>query len=191
MRISNTKSATERFARIGFILATFLLSGCSAGPPDELNATSGIEPMSVTNSGRVPRAHDWTMDLGSTPPKPPGKPVSTNSGLVYQDLVEGFGLSPSIDRMVLVHLTGYLPDGTKFESSRDKGMPLSITLGRHQTISGIEEGLMGMNVGGTRKLTIPPSLAYGDRGRGKVPPNFQRIQALIRLGYVSRCNLSS
>ncbi len=171
MTTSNKKSAMQLVTIMVSLVATCLLSGCSAGPSEEVKATNYIEPMSLANPSRVPRSYDWTMDLGTAPPKPPGKPVSTNSGLVYQDLVEGFGLSPSIDHMVLLHLTGYLPDGTRFESSRDKGLPLSITLGRHQTISGIEEGLMGMKVGGTRKLSIPPSLAYGDRGRGKVPPN--------------------
>ena len=74
--------------------------------------------------------------------------------------------------MVAVHYTGWLTDGSKFDSSRDRGEVLTFSLGRGQVISGWDEGLAGMKVGGRRKLVIPPQLGYGDAGAGGglIPP---------------------
>ncbi|MDZ4832871.1 MAG: FKBP-type peptidyl-prolyl cis-trans isomerase [Candidatus Melainabacteria bacterium] len=100
------------------------------------------------------------------------KRATLPGGLICQDIEKGFGMSPSVARQVYVHYTGYLADGTKFESSLDKGMPFIFTIGSGQVVAGFEQGLMDMKVGGKRKLTIPPDLAYGSKGRaGKVPPN--------------------
>jgi FKBP-type peptidyl-prolyl cis-trans isomerase len=104
-------------------------------------------------------------------PKPPGKMQMTADGLQYQDLTEGWGLSPSPDRNVLVHYTAYL-DGNKIESSLDRGIPFQFKIGSGKVIKGFEEGLMGMKVGGSRKVIIPPNLGYGAEGHGKkIPPN--------------------
>ena len=98
--------------------------------------------------------------------------VTTDSGLQYVDLVEGTGATPQARQRVTVHYTGTLEDGTKFDSSRDRGRPFSFTIGVGQVIKGWDEGVMSMRVGGRRELTIPPELGYGSRGAGGViPPN--------------------
>jgi FKBP-type peptidyl-prolyl cis-trans isomerase len=95
---------------------------------------------------------------------------TTSSGLTYQDVVEGTGAEATKGQQVSVHYTGWLMDGTKFDSSKDRNDPFEFHLGGGQVIKGWDEGVAGMKVGGTRKLTIPPSLGYGARGAGGVIP---------------------
>jgi FKBP-type peptidyl-prolyl cis-trans isomerase len=88
------------------------------------------------------------------------------------DLRAGTGAVAKVGDRVSVHYTGTLEDGTKFDSSRDRGQPFAFTLGRGQVIAGWDQGLVGMKVGGHRKLTIPPEEGYGSRGAGgAIPPN--------------------
>jgi len=97
---------------------------------------------------------------------------TTSSGLTYQDLAEGDGAEAAKGMQVSVHYTGWLMDGTKFDSSKDRNEPFDFPLGAGHVIRGWDEGVAGMKVGGKRKLTIPPSLGYGARGAGGViPPN--------------------
>ena len=97
---------------------------------------------------------------------------TTPSGLTYQDVVVGSGAEAKKGDDVSVHYTGCLMDGTKFDSSKDRNQPFDFPLGAGQVIKGWDEGVAGMKVGGSRKLTIPPSLGYGARGAGGViPPN--------------------
>jgi peptidylprolyl isomerase len=96
----------------------------------------------------------------------------TASGLEYADVVVGQGAAPRAGQTVLVHYTGWLMDGTQFDSSRDRNQPIRFVLGQGEVIKGWDEGLATMKVGGRRTLIIPPSLAYGARGAGHViPPN--------------------
>lgn len=115
------------------------------------------------------------MSDASTPtPKKPGDKalVTTPSGLKYVDLVEGTGASPQPGQNVVVHYTGTLEDGTKFDSSRDRKQPFQFKIGVGQVIKGWDEGVGTMKVGGRRQLTIPSELGYGARGAGGViPPN--------------------
>lgn len=97
--------------------------------------------------------------------------VTTDSGLKYLDMVEGTGELPQAGQKVTVHYTGTLEDGSKFDSSRDRGQPFAFTLGAGQVIKGWDEGLATMKVGGRRQLVIPPELGYGSRGIGPIPPN--------------------
>lgn len=98
--------------------------------------------------------------------------VTTPSGLQYTDEVVGDGPSPQPGRTVTVHYTGTFADGKKFDSSRDRGTPFNFVIGRGQVIKGWDEGVMTMNVGGKRKLTIPGDLGYGPQGYpGVIPPN--------------------
>ncbi len=92
--------------------------------------------------------------------------------LEIEDLVAGTGTEATTGRSVDVHYTGWLTNGTKFDSSHDRGRPFTFRLGGRQVIQGWDEGVAGMKVGGKRKLTIPPHLGYGARGAaGVIPPN--------------------
>jgi FKBP-type peptidyl-prolyl cis-trans isomerase FkpA len=98
--------------------------------------------------------------------------VTTASGLVYEDISVGSGEAAAAGMRVTVHYTGRLTDGSKFDSSKDRDEPFSFPLGAGRVIRGWDEGVAGMQVGGLRKLTIPPDLGYGARGAGGViPPN--------------------
>ena len=120
----------------------------------------------------------WTLPIalafliGCATKKPTDKTITTPSGLQYTDITVGTGAEAVTGKQVSVHYTGWLKDGTKFDSSVDRGMPFNFGLGQGQVIRGWDEGVAGMKVGGKRKLTIPPELGYGDRGAGGViPPN--------------------
>jgi peptidylprolyl isomerase len=109
--------------------------------------------------------------------------ITTPSGLQYQDAVVGDGPSPQPGQSVKVHYTGTLTDGSKFDSSRDRGKPFSFTIGRGQVIKGWDEGVMSMKVGGRRTLTIPAALGYGAQGfPGAIPPNSTLIFDVELLG---------
>lgn len=98
--------------------------------------------------------------------------VTTASGLKYVELKEGDGATPKTGQTVVVHYTGTLEDGTKFDSSRDRNSPFQFKIGVGQVIKGWDEGVGIMKVGERRKLIIPPELGYGARGAGGViPPN--------------------
>jgi peptidylprolyl isomerase len=103
---------------------------------------------------------------------PPEQYVKSPSGLAYLDMIPGTGPSPRAGKQVKVHYTGTLENGTKFDSSLDRGQPFSFTIGVGQVIPGWDEGVLSMRVGGKRKLVIPPQLGYGAAGAGGViPPN--------------------
>lgn len=98
--------------------------------------------------------------------------VTTASGLIIEDLTLGSGDEACAGQEVTVHYTGWLTNGAKFDSSKDRNDPFVFPLGGGRVIRGWDEGVQGMKVGGTRKLTIPPDLGYGACGAGGViPPN--------------------
>jgi peptidylprolyl isomerase len=98
--------------------------------------------------------------------------VTTDSGLKYKEIKQGDGATPQKGQTVVVHYTGTLEDGTKFDSSRDRNRPFSFKIGVGQVIKGWDEGVGSMKVGGRRQLIIPSELGYGSRGAGGViPPN--------------------
>jgi peptidylprolyl isomerase len=100
-----------------------------------------------------------------------GQPlITTSSGLQYEEVLVGSGASPQTGQKVVVHYTGTLPNGQKFDSSRDRGQPFKFTLGVGQVIKGWDEGLSTMKVGGKRNLVIPANLGYGPRAVGNVIP---------------------
>lgn len=109
--------------------------------------------------------------------------ITTESGLIIEDITVGSGPAATAGQSVQVHYTGWLMDGTKFDSSKDRNEPFEFPLGGHYVIAGWDEGVQGMLVGGARKLTIPPQLGYGARGAGGViPPNATLIFEVELLG---------
>ena len=91
--------------------------------------------------------------------------------LVIEDLVVGTGATAAVGDTVSVHYVGTLTNGTKFDSSYDRGQTFAFRIGAGQVIAGWDQGIPGMKVGGKRRLTIPPSLAYGNEARGSIPAN--------------------
>ena len=109
--------------------------------------------------------------------------IATASGLKYVELQEGTGDEARTGKTVSVHYTGWLENGTKFDSSHDRRQPFSFALGAGQVIRGWDEGVVGMKIGGKRRLTIPSNLGYGARGAGGViPPNAILIFEVELLG---------
>ena len=152
-------------------LALVLASaGCKDAPP-------------AASSSAAPQAAPAAQATASPAAADGGKVHKLASGLVYEDLVVGDGKMADPGLTVTVHYTGWLTDGTKFDSSLDRGRPYPFVLGQHEVIAGWDEGVKGMRVGGRRKLTIPADLAYGAEGRAPViPPNATLIFEVQLLG---------
>lgn len=126
----------------------------------------------LNNSSTVRADDSVRNNLIASKTMPDENVVTTPSGLKYVEIKEGTGETPKTGQTVEVHYTGTLEDGTKFDSSRDRGQPFKFKLGVGQVIKGWDEGLSTMRVGERRKFIIPPELGYGARGAGGViPPN--------------------
>jgi peptidylprolyl isomerase len=126
-----------------------------------------------------PAANAYAPALGVTLAQFTRRP----SGLYVRDDTVGTGAVAQDGASVEVHYTGWLPDGTKFDASRDHGEPLGFRLGNRDVIVGWDEGVAGMRVGGTRTLVVPPSLGYGAEGAGGViPPNAVLVFRVELLG---------
>ena len=110
------------------------------------------------------------IDKGNKENNMDSKTIKTSSGLEYKDIIVGEGDSPEVGDKVVVHYTGTLEDGTKFDSSKDRGQPFEFAIGVGQVIRGWDEGVITMKPGGNRILTIPSDLAYGERGAGELIP---------------------
>jgi peptidylprolyl isomerase len=108
--------------------------------------------------------------------------VTLPSGLRYEDRVAGTGATPGATQKVIVNYQGWLLDGTVFDSSWKRGEPFHFQLGTHSVIQGWDEGVATMKVGGVRRLVIPPDLAYGPSGSGKIPPNATLVFDVELLG---------
>jgi peptidylprolyl isomerase len=136
----------------------------------------------------------FEVELVDVQPGPPGAPEAptavdeadytvTDSGLKYYDIFEGDGATPNVGDNVTVHYTGWLTDGTKFDSSLDRGQPFSFPLGQGRVIAGWDEGVASMKAGTVRQLVIPPELAYGAQGAGSIiPPNATLIFEVELIG---------
>ncbi|WP_136527052.1 FKBP-type peptidyl-prolyl cis-trans isomerase [Geomonas ferrireducens] len=138
----------EKFLVLLLLMAAVAIPACSQKEPTKLAAAEKTEKKSAAGA------------------------VTTASGLSYTDLVVGTGASPTSGKSVTVHYTGTLENGSKFDSSLDRGQPFVFRIGAGEVIPGWDEGVMSMKVGGKRKLVVPPQLGYGANGAGGViPPN--------------------
>ena len=111
-----------------------------------------------------------------------GQGQSMDEQLVVQDVVVGTGAEAAVGQQLQVHYIGRLQTGQIFDSSRERGQPFVFTLGAGDVIRGWDQGLIGMKVGGKRVLVIPPSLGYGERGIGPIPPNAALVFEVELLG---------
>ncbi len=158
-------------APLAIIVALAILWGAVLSG-DDSNEAIVEQPQQTTATALPSPGSTVSPPAGApeTPPKIDGEEITTESGLKYIDVIEGTGASPTLGQTVVVHYTGWLEsDGTKFDSSFDRGSPSEFVLG--QVIEGWNEGLSTMKEGGERRLIIPPDLAYGEAGRPSIPPN--------------------
>jgi peptidylprolyl isomerase len=144
-------------------------------PEAETQAQTQVTATTAPAETKGPEMDTFSMptDLQTTP-----------SGLQYHIDRPGTGASPFISQTVSVHYTGWLTNGTKFDSSRDRGAPLEFPLGMHRVIKGWDEGIAAMKIGEKRTLVIPPDLAYGTSGYGNgvIPPNATLVFQVELLG---------
>ena len=148
------------------ILAAALVLVVACGNDEDEEVTPAVTPVPA-----VTPASTTAPDAGGPPPVS-AQPTVTASGLQIIEVEVGTGDEAQQGQTVSVHYTGWLADGTKFDSSLDRGQPLPFVLGVGEMIPGFDEGVAGMKVGGTRRLILPPDLAYGPQGRPPViPPN--------------------
>jgi peptidylprolyl isomerase len=138
-----------------------------------LGLAASVPTNAARNNNPLPEENKMTQTNTTT----------TGSGLQYEDLVVGKGESPRNGQKVSVHYTGWLTNGSKFDSSVDRGQPFEFTIGHGQVIKGWDEGVLTMKIGGKRKLIIPPGLGYGPGGMPPViPPNSTLIFEVQLLG---------
>ena len=154
-RIALVAGAVATPILIALVLILFVIDG------DDDGVTPPIVSASPTPA---------SVDTG--PPPVAGEPTFSETGLGIIDIEAGSGEAPETGKLVVVHYTGWLSeDGTKFDSSLDRGTPFEFVLGLGQVITGWDEGLGTMNVGGKRRLIIPSELAYGEEGSSSIPPD--------------------
>jgi FKBP-type peptidyl-prolyl cis-trans isomerase len=171
------KDATRYLILALVLVAALALLGCekqqattTTPAPKETTVTQPPAEKPVAPETKAPEsdAVAAARKLGTPTTNPV---VKTPSGLEYIDVKVGEGAAAKAGQMVSVHYTGWLVSGSKFDSSVDRGQPFSFGLGAGQVIKGWDEGVAGMQPGGVRKLIVPPTLGYGPRAIGPIPPN--------------------
>jgi len=165
-------------------VAALLLAGCkSQQSPQSQTAVTPPAP-AAPQAQPAPAAKEDPVEAARTLGTETQNPVvKTASGLEYIDVTTGTGAEAKAGQMVSVHYTGWLVNGTKFDSSKDRGQPFQFALGGGMVIKGWDEGVAGMKVGGVRKLIIPFELGYGAQGRPPViPPSATLIFEVDLLG---------
>lgn len=150
-----------RFAAI-LLAAAVVACGEPDGTPDAANQATPVINNSPASVGEATFAESLDIDLANF--------EHSDAGLYWQDVVVGEGPVVTAGQVIDAHYTGWLPDGTEFDSSKG-GPPISFPIGVGAVIKGWDQGVVGMNVGGTRKLIIPGPLAYGPNATGPIPAN--------------------
>jgi peptidylprolyl isomerase len=159
--------------RLAILIALAAVAACSTP------ATTNTETTPTTAAPAQAVAKGPEMDTFAMP----ANLQSTSSGLKYSIEKPGTGAAPQAGQTVSVHYTGWLTDGTKFDSSRDRGRPFEFPLGQGRVIRGWDEGVAMMKTGEVRTFVIPPDLGYGARGAGGViPPNATLVFKVELLG---------
>jgi FKBP-type peptidyl-prolyl cis-trans isomerase len=155
------------------LLVLALVTACGyADVPS--NDTSPVSTTVKTEPSPVAGADNFNEGAGKTPIKYP-------DGLQYFDLQVGSGSAARTNDRVSMQYTGWLTDGKKFDSSRDRGQPFDFTIGKGEVIKGWDEGIPGMKPGGRRRLTIPSDLAYGDQGQQPTIPPKATLVFIVEL----------
>ena len=151
-------------------MGAILFIGCEDQSTKKVSSPRGLAQAQTPDLAKI----DEKLKQDNEIVKKEDKINITKSGLKYEDLKVGEGKEAKAGDRLSVHYTGWLKDGTKFDSSKDRGRPFSFALGAGRVIKGWDEGVAGMKVGGKRKLVIPPELGYGTRGAGNsIPPDAQ------------------
>jgi FKBP-type peptidyl-prolyl cis-trans isomerase FkpA len=180
--MKNTSITLHRFAATHALVVALVAfaTGCSQSEAPKQDqqpagaADAAALQAATTASTQSPSDAVSPPPIGATPQPAAAvaapQPGANVTELKIEDTKVGTGDEAATGKSVTVHYTGWLTDGTKFDSSKDHGQPFTFQLGAGQVIKGWDQGVVGMKVGGVRKLTVPSSLAYGDRGAGGVIP---------------------
>ena len=170
---------------VALVLA-LVVCGCKAQQPETATPpTETVAPDAESTESESPGAAkeadplDAARKLG-TPTE--NEVVAMDSGLEYIDVKVGEGAEAEAGQTVSVHYTGWLVNGTKFDSSVDRGQPFEFPLGGGRVIKGWDEGVAGMKIGGVRKLIIPSDMGYGSRDAGPIPPDSTLLFEVELLG---------
>lgn len=160
------------YHRAAIVAAACTIAACSGGGSKPTTGSASTAPSPVSNAGRPTTPQPAAGDIELTTFAPAlnvnlASMVRRASGMYVQDLQMGTGAVATRGRTVIVRYSGFLADGKMFDSGE-----VSVTLGSNKTIRAWEEGLLGMRVGGRRRIVVPPTMGYGAKGSGDViPPN--------------------
>ncbi|MCC6266060.1 MAG: FKBP-type peptidyl-prolyl cis-trans isomerase [Dehalococcoidia bacterium] len=160
-----TRNKLTRLALVAALPAMLLTAGACSSDDDDDSPSATNTVVTERTPTSSPSKSTTTGAITLT------NPTTTATGLKYEDVVVGTGKSPQTGQRVTVHYTGTFTNGTKFDSSRDRGQPFTFVIGNGNVIKGWDEGVMTMKVGGKRNLEIPPALGYGSRDYASIPGN--------------------
>ncbi len=175
------------WSTVVILLVAVVVLGCQAKQRPQAETPAREPAAPITEAEGLAGGKDEEVDpeaaaraLGTATENPI---IAKESGLRYIDIKEGEGNAAAAGQTAVVHYTGWLVNGRKFDSSVDRGQPFKFPLGAGRVIKGWDEGVAGMKVGGVRKLIVPPELGYGSRGAGgAIPPNATLIFEVELLG---------